>query len=122
MPPRLAADEAAGRVITDFQDAGREVGLAAGLRTYARTWDFRFYTDHEVPMALADANLYFTDHPQLGICREDARVRSADGSLAYCAGRFTELKQGSSHAYAQIWQYEPRVANWGLRALLINAP
>ncbi len=121
LPPKLAADDAADRAITGFQVAAREDGLAAGLRTYARTGDFRFYTDHQAPMGLADANLYFTNHPRLGIYREDSRVRSADGSLAYCAGEFIDTKQRSSHAYAQIWQYEPRVANWGLRVLLINA-
>ncbi|MEP6549489.1 MAG: hypothetical protein ABJD53_18675 [Gammaproteobacteria bacterium] len=121
LPPKLLADEAASRAIADFQGAVREDGLAAGLRTYARTGDFRFYTDHEAPMGLADANVYFTHHSNLGVSREDSRVLSADGSLAYCAGKFTEMKQGSSHDYAQIWQYEPRVANWGLRILLINA-
>ena len=120
LPPKLAADEAAGRAITDFQGAAQEDGLAAGLRTYARTRDFLFYTDQQAPMGLADANVYFTHHPRLGICREDSRVLSADGSLAYCTGKYADLKQGSTHTYAQIWQYEPRVANWGLRALLIN--
>ncbi|MEP6883961.1 MAG: hypothetical protein ABJC66_04345 [Gammaproteobacteria bacterium] len=120
-PPDLVADDAVRQTIADFQGTIAEDGLAAGLRTYARTRDFCFYTDREPPMAMADANVYFTHYPHLGVCREDSRVLSADGSLAYCAGKFTDLKQGISHAYAQVWQYEPRVANWGLRVLLINA-
>ena len=48
-------------------------------------------------------------------------MRSADSTLAYCGGVFTDANRRSGHAYAQIWQYEPRVANWGLRVLLINS-
>ena len=107
--------------MTDFQSTAGQDGIAAALRTYARTRDFRFYTDTRAPMGLADANQYFTDHPSLGTCEEQSRIRSADSTLAYCGGVFTDLKRRSGHAYAQIWQYEPRVANWGLRILLINS-
>jgi hypothetical protein len=120
-PPQPAADAAVSQAITDFQSTAGQDGIAAGLRTYARTLDFRFYTDHQTPMGLADANQYFTDHPILGTCEEQSRIRSADSSLAYCGGVFTDVKRRSGHAYSQIWQYEPRVANWGLRVLLINS-
>jgi ketosteroid isomerase-like protein len=120
-PPQAAADAAVGQAIIDFQSTAGQDGIAAGLRTYARTRDFRFYTDTQAPMGLADANRYFTDHPILGTCEEHSRMRSADSTLAYCGGVFTDAKRRSGHAYAQIWQYEPRVANWGLRVLLINS-
>jgi hypothetical protein len=120
-PPQPAADAAVSQAITDFQSTAGQDGIAAGLRTYARTRDFRFYTDQQAPMGLADANQYFTDHPILGTCEEESRMRSADSTLAYCAGVFTDTKRRSGHAYAQIWQYEPRVASWGLRVLLINS-
>lgn len=119
-PPQPAADAAVAQAIADFQNTAGQDGIAAGLRTYARTRDFRFYTDTRAPMGLADANQYFTDHPIVGTCEEDSRIRSADSTLAYCGGVFTEVKRRSEHTYAQIWQYEPRVANWGLRVLLIN--
>ena len=35
-------------------------------------------------------------------------------------GELLDENKRSSHAYAQIWQYNPKVANWGLRILLIN--
>ncbi len=120
-PPQPAADAAVSQAITDFQGTVGQDGIAAGLRTYARTRDFRFYTDHRAPMDLADANQYFTDHLTLGTCEEGSRIRSADSTLAYCGGVFTDVTRRSGHAYAQIWQYEPRVANWGLRVLLINS-
>jgi hypothetical protein len=91
------------------------------LRTYARTPDHLFYGDHTGVLRLADANLYFTAHPVLGTFEEKSRVRSADGTLGYCGGVFTDAKRRSGHAYVQIWQYEARVANWGLRVLLINS-
>jgi hypothetical protein len=120
-PPQPAADGAVSQAIADFQGTARQDGIAAGLRTYARTGDFLFYGDHTAPLGLADANRYFTHHPILGVCQEESRIHSADSTLAYCAGELTEVKQGSGHAYAQIWQFEPRVANWGLRVLLINS-
>ena len=120
-PPQPAADAAVSQAITDFQSTAGQDGIAAALRTYARTRDFRFYTDTRAPMGLADANQYFTDQPILVTCEEQSRMRSADSTLAYCGGVFTDVRRRSRHAYAQIWQYEPRVANWGLRVLLINS-
>ncbi len=120
-PPQPAADAAVSEAMIDFQNTAGQDGMAAGLRTYARTRDFRFYTDTRAPMGPADANQYFTDHPIVGTCEEHSRIRSADSTLAYYGGVFTEVKRRSGHAYAQIWQYEPRVANWGLRVLLINS-
>jgi len=114
-------DAAVSQGVGDFQDTVRQDGIGPGLRTYARTRDFLFYMAGQAPMGLADANRYFTDRPILGAFQEASRARSADGSLAYCAGDFTDSKEGSSHAYVQIWQYEARVANWGLRILSINS-
>jgi hypothetical protein len=120
-PPQPGAAAAVSQAISDFQSTAAQDGIAAGLRTYARTPDFLFYGDHTGPLGLADANHYFTAHPVLGTLEEKSRIRSADGTLAYCAGEFTDVKLRGGHAYAQIWQYEARVANWGLRVLLINS-
>jgi hypothetical protein len=119
--PQPAADGAVDQAIADFQGTAAQDGIAAALRTYARTRDFLFYGDLTGPLGLADANQYFTDHPILGIYQEGSRIHSADGTLGYCGGEFTDAKRRSGHTYAQIWQYEPRVANWGLRVLLINS-
>jgi hypothetical protein len=35
-------------------------------------------------------------------------------------GVLTGRNEHSTHAYVQIWQYDPKVANWGLRVLLVN--
>ena len=123
-PPNLVAENAVTHAINDFQGAARQDGFAAGLRTYARTGDFAFYTDGKSPMGLAAANHYLTGHPVLvpGEWREDARGRSADFTLAYSVGVLFESNRRSGHAYVQIWQYGSKVANWGLRILLIGAP
>jgi ketosteroid isomerase-like protein len=118
--PLLIEEDAQSIAASGFQDTAAEDGLAAGLRTYARTADFHFYIDGEAPMALAAANQYLTGHTILGACKEDVRGRSADSTLVYSVGELRDAKQQGSHAYAQIWQYEPRVANWGLRILLIK--
>jgi ketosteroid isomerase-like protein len=118
--PTLIAEDAASRAISDFQDSVRLDDFAAGLRTYARTADFRFYTEGEAPMTLGTANRYLTGHPAPGAWQEDVRGRSGDCSLAYCAGVLRDSHQAARHAYTQIWRYDPRVANWGLRLLLTN--
>jgi ketosteroid isomerase-like protein len=119
-PAKLVAEDAVSRAISDFEDTSRQDGFAAGLRTYARTLDFRLYTDGEAPMGVSAANRYLTAHTVVGTYQEDARGRSADSTLAYSVGELRDAQQRSRHAYAQIWQFDPRVANWGLRVLLIN--
>jgi hypothetical protein len=119
-PPELIADDAVSRAISDFRDTSRQDGFAPGLRTYARTADFRFYTDGSAPMGLAAANRYLTGHAVPGGWKEGARGRSADSTLAYSVGELSDANRGR-HAYTEIWQYDPRVANWGLRILLINS-
>jgi hypothetical protein len=106
-----------------FQEACGQDGLAAALRTYARTADFRFYRDGELPMGLAAANRHLSagGAPEVsGTWQEVGHGRSLDGSLAYAVGTLNGANQRSSGAYVQIWQYGARVANWGLRILLIN--
>jgi hypothetical protein len=49
-----------------------------------------------------------------------ARGRSADSTLLYSVGEVTDRNKRSTHAYVQIWQYDPKVAIWGLRVLLVN--
>ena len=88
--------------------------------TYARTADFRFFADGDPPVDLAAANRRLADHTLPGAWMEDARGRSSDSSLAYCVGVFGGVNRQSRCAYAQLWQYAPKVANWGLRLLLIN--
>jgi hypothetical protein len=119
-PANLIAENAASQAKSDFQVAAQQDGIAAGLRTFARTADFHYYTDGEAPMALGAANRYLTAHAVEGTWRESVAGRSADGSIAYSAGMLLASGREDSHAYAQVWQYDPRVANWGLRILLIN--
>lgn len=119
-PPKFIADDAVSRAMSDFQGTARQDGFAAGLRTYARDGDFRFYGGGEAPMGPAAANQYLTSHAVQGAWKEDARGRSADSTLAYSVGVLGGANQRSRHAYVEIWQYDPKVANWGLRILLIN--
>jgi len=119
--PSLIADHAPDRAMQDFQNTARQDGIAAALRTYARTADFRLYIDGEAPMELSAANRYFFDRTLPGTWMEDAHTGAADGSLAYSVGVLDGKNRRASHAYVQIWQYAPKVANWGLRLLLINS-
>jgi hypothetical protein len=116
----LIADHALERAMQDFQNTARQDGIAPALRTYARTADFRLCVDGEVPMELAAANRYFFDRALPGTWTYDVRTSSADVSLAYSVGVLGGTNRRGSHAYVQIWQYSPKVANWGLRLLLIN--
>jgi hypothetical protein len=118
-PPVFVADDAAGRAIEDFQGTAAEDGFAAGLRTYGRNYDFRFYTGGESPMGVAAATEYLSSHAIAGSWKEDTRGRSADSTIVYSVGELTDSGGRAAQAYAQIWQYDPKVANWGLRILLI---
>jgi hypothetical protein len=119
LPPGLIAEDAVSRAILDFQRALGQDGIAPGLRTYARTREFRFYIDGSMPMGVAAANRYLTEHPIRGAWQEAARGRSSDSTLAYSVGVLNGTRR-QSYAGVQIWQYGPRVANWGLRILLLN--
>lgn len=119
-PQRFIAGDAASHALIDFQAAVREAGFPAALRTYGRNGDFRFYTDGRPPMGVAAACVYLTAHAIVGGWKEDARDRSADSTLQYSVGELTDRADRSTHSYVQIWQYDPKVANWGLRILLIK--
>ena len=71
-------------------------------------------------MGLAAANQHLTGQTLLAAWKEDANGRSSDSTIAYSVGVLADSQQRSSHAYVQLWQYDPRVANWGLRILLLN--
>jgi hypothetical protein len=118
-PPKSATDDAAD-AIKDFQDTAQQDGLAAALRTYGRNSNFAFFTDGQAPIGIRAANQYFRVHPVEGEWKEDARGRSADSTLVYSLGELTDGSMRGTYAYVQIWQFDPKVANLGLRLLLIN--
>jgi ketosteroid isomerase-like protein len=117
--PTLAAADAVGSATRDFQGTAADDGFAAGLRTYARNGDFRFYAEGEAPMGLAAAVGYLTIHKIEGAWTEKSHARSADSSLAYSAGELGAANK-AAYAYVEVWQYDPKVANWGVRLLLIS--
>jgi len=118
-PASLITEDAVGQAIGGFQRASLEDGIAAGLRTYARNGGFLLLWEGEMPMELPAANAYFTHHALLGQWQPEASGSSADATLVYSTGAFVEAKHQRRYAGAQIWQYDPKVANWGLRILFI---
>jgi hypothetical protein len=118
-PASLITENAVGQAIGGFQRASLEDGIAAGLRTYARNSGFLLLWEGEMPMELPAANGYFTRHTMLGQWQQEASGSSADATLVYSTGVFVEAKHQRRYAGAQIWQYDPKVANWGLRILFI---
>jgi hypothetical protein len=117
-PEKLIAQP--DQAMRDFERTSRQDGLAAGVRTYARDGDFRFYREGEAPKSAGAANEFLDRGAAVESWRVDAQGRSADSTLAYSVGQFIQAKRGGPHAYLQIWQYDPKVANWGLRILLIT--
>jgi hypothetical protein len=116
-PQKLAGGDQVDRAIADFQRAAQQDGLGAGIRTYGRDEDFRFYVEGTPPMNAGGASELLKTGSPVASWSEKVRGHSADGSLAYSVGEFTDAKN-SRHSYAQIWQFDPKVANWGLRLLL----
>ncbi len=117
---RLIAENAAGQAVSAFENTVRDDDLSAGFRTYARTGDFQFFTDGAAPMGLAAAIRYSTAEVVLADWKQDADGRSSDSTFTYTVGVVRDAKQRTSYAYMQLWQYEPRVANYGLRLLLLS--
>jgi hypothetical protein len=121
-PPALLIDEdAIGRAAGEFWTTCREDGVAAGLRTFARNGDFLLLTDHEPPMGLKQADLELTQSDLSGRWQENDQGRSADAALAYSTGSLLDEERRLSRPGVQIWQFDPEVANWGLRILLLGS-
>jgi hypothetical protein len=118
-PPQiLVSQDAVDKAIGDFERTAQQDGIAAGLRTYGRDGDFRFYIEGAAPMNAGAASERLKGGSLIGSWSESARGKSMDATLAFRVGQFTDIKQGVRHSYVQIWQYDPKVANWGLRLFL----
>ena len=116
---RPLTESAGDRAISQFEQVARDNGLAAGIRTFARTGDFQLYGAEAGPMALGASNRYLERHDLVGTWTDTARGRSADSSLLFVAGEVL-LPKGRRVQYAEIWQYDPKIANWGVRVLMIS--
>jgi hypothetical protein len=114
------ADDLGARAIGQFQDAARDNGFGGGLRTFARNGDFRLYVEGMNAMGLGAANAYLDKKSPVGTWRESSRGRSPDSTLLFATGELS-LTKGGRYEYAQVWQFDQKVANWGMRMLLLRA-
>jgi hypothetical protein len=116
---RPIADEAGNRAVSQFEDAARDNGLSGGLRTFARNGDFHLYLAGMEAMALGPANQYLDSHDLEGTWLDSARGSSVDSSLLFAIGELV-LSRGRRYQYLQVWQFQPKEANWGVKALLLR--
>ena len=112
-------DAAGDDALSQFQLVARDNGLAAGLRTFARNGDFRLYFVDSPALDLSEADKYLARRSWAGVWQETARGSSADSALLFAVGGVT-LARGHPSRYAQVWQFDPKVANWGIRMLLLT--
>ena len=70
--------------------------------------------DGEPPHDLAQGEPRVRKRILRGVWHVAAHGDSSDGSLSYWVGDI------GGQAYVQIWQYDARVGNWGLRVLLLG--
>ena len=119
-PAKFLAADAPARTIEDFQVTAQTDGLASALRTYARDQNFQFFADQQFPAGAGAATVEVSAHPVSGHWQEAARGRSVDSTVVYCVGEIMNGEGHATHAYLEIWQYDAKVANWGLRVLLVN--
>jgi hypothetical protein len=113
------ADDVGAQAISQFQDVARDNGLGGGLRTFARNGDFRLYLEGMSAMGLDAANASLDRQPLAGTWRESSRGKSPDSTLLFAIGEIS-LTRGGHYQYAQVWQFDPKVANWGMRMLLLR--
>jgi hypothetical protein len=116
---RLIADDVGAQAITQFQDVARDNGLGGGLRTFARNGDFRLYVEGMSAMGLGATNAYLDKQPLAGTWRESSRGKSPDSTLLFAVGEVS-LTKGGRYQYAQVWQFDQKVANWGMRMLVLR--
>jgi hypothetical protein len=116
---RPITDEAGNRAVSQFEDAARDNGLSGGLRTFARNGDFRLYLEGMKAMSLGPANRYLDSHDLEGTWVDSARGVSADSSLLFAVGGVS-LSYGRRYQYVEVWQFDPKVANWGVKTLLLR--
>jgi hypothetical protein len=119
-PASLSSPDDQARAARDFQIVATENGLAAAVRTFARNGDFRLFAGGETPKDNGSANAYLKESPGVTTWTESDHGRSADSTLTYSVGEFTSQKKARKYAYVQVWQYDSKVANWGLRILLMT--
>jgi hypothetical protein len=116
---RSIADTAGNVALTQFQDIARDNGLAGGLRTFARVSDFRLVLEGVHAMDMGEADQYLKRSAWAGTWRESSRGSSADGTLLYAVGEVA-LAKGRTYEYGQVWQFDAKVANWGIRLLMLR--
>jgi hypothetical protein len=116
---RPITDAAGSRAVSQFEDAARDNGLSGGLRTFARNEDFRLYLEGLKAMSLGPANRYLDHHDLEGTWVDNARGVSADSNLLFAVGEVS-LSHGRRYQYLEVWQFDPKVANWGIRTLLLR--
>jgi hypothetical protein len=112
-------DAAGDAALSQFQVVARDNGLAGGLRTFARNGDFRLYVEDPPTLDLSAADKYLKRRAWAGAWQETARGSSPDSVLLFAVGCVT-FSKGHPSRYAQVWQFDPKVANWGIRMLLLT--
>jgi hypothetical protein len=123
--PALLEKDAAGLAIDAFELVAEQDGVAPALHVYALDFDRGFHLSiDEAPLAegVGGASSYLSARPLPGYWRDRARERSIDGTLIYAAGSLEHPLGVLVRRYLQIWQYDPKVANFGLRVLWMSAP
>jgi len=121
-PAALLEGDAGGRAIDAFGRAAQEDGAAAAMHVYALDRGFHLSID-AAPRTegTAEASINLSAHTLPGAWRESVRDRSADGTLIYAAGALEDARGAITRRYVQVWQYDPKVANFGLRVLFVSA-
>lgn len=128
VPPSVSNEASASRGIRaefatmqDFERTAGAEGLAMALHVYGLDRGFRLVIDRTMAADDAgEASQYLKSHPAPGAWQETQRMRSSDDTLAYVQGVITDAQHRTTRHYVEIWQYDARVANLGLRLLWLG--
>jgi hypothetical protein len=113
--------EAGARAIEEFEHIADDEGVAPALHVYALDHGFHAAIDGApLTRGPGEASVYLTSHPMPGVWRDDTLGHSSDGSLLYASGVLDGGRGRVPLQYLQIWQYDPKVANFGLRLLWLG--
>lgn len=115
-PPRGVSHASGPRAIDEFERVAGDDGVADALHTYALDTGF-LLMGPSTRVTLGRASLYLSEHPWRGVWRDATRESSTDSTLLSATGALVDEHGVVLRRYLQIWQYDPKVANWGLRLL-----
>ena len=109
--------------VAAFEQTAATEGTATALHVYLLDAALQLSIDRTATFrGAAEVNPYLLRHPIDGIWHTALLRGSKEGPWVYAEGTLSDPRQRSVRRFLELWQYDPRVANYGLRLLWFGQP